>query len=518
MTTPHMTPDDFRRVGREMVEFIARYWETVDRLPVNPSATGAISPGDVARQFPTHGPESPGSPGEWDRILADVQDNVMPGLTHWQSPQFYGYFPCNVSAPAVLGELLSAGLGQQGMLWSTSPACTEVETVIVGWMARLLALPAPMSPGGAGGGVILGTASEATLTAMVAARDRARRSLRTAGDPRAANPHFTLYTSTQAHSSVIKAAMVAGLADGPDDRTHLRLIDVDDRQRMRADLLAAAIRDDTAAGRVPFFVSATMGTTGTTACDPLQEVAQACSGVAQACSLSSPRSGERSTGDPHLRPWLHCDAAHSGACLICPELRWMSVGLDRFDSFCFNPHKWLLTNFDCDLFYVADRRWLTDALSITPEYLRNPASDAGAVIDYRDWQVPLGRRFRALKLWFVLRQYGADGLRAHVREHVRLAALLEGWVRQDSRFELMAERTCNLLCFRLRGDDALSRRLMDRLNASGRMFLSHTVIESTGQKRLVLRMAIGATTTREEHVRAAWGWIVEEAQRLVPSR
>lgn len=510
MTTPHMPPSDFRRIAREMIEFIASYWESVEGFPVNPPATGAIEPGDIARRFPSTAPEPSAAPGEWDRILADLDDVIMPGLTHWQSPHFYGYFPSNVSAPAVLGELVAAGLGQQGMLWSTSPACTEVETVIVGWMARLLGLPDAMGsagPASPGGGIILGTASEATLTAMVAARDRARRALKAVGDPRATTPHLTLYTSTQAHSSVIKAAMVAGLADGPNDRAHIRLIDVDDHQRMRADLLSEAIRADLAAGRVPFFVSATMGTTGTTAVDPLDLIAQHV--------RTQEAVGSDPTGSAHIPIWLHCDAAHSGACLICPELRWMSRGLHRFDSFCFNPHKWLLTNFDCDLFYVADRRWLTDALSITPEYLRNAASDAGSVIDYRDWQVPLGRRFRALKLWFVLRHYGAEGLRAHVREHIRLASLFERWVREDARFELMAQRTCNLVCFRLRGDDAISRRLMDALNRSGRMFLSHTVVSTPAGSRLVLRMAIGATATREEHVRSAWALIQEVASRLL---
>lgn len=504
---PHMTPAEFRRVGHEMVEFLARYWETVEARPVNPAAAG-LAPGAVLGVLPVRGPESPGGAGEWDRILADVADKIMPGITHWQSPQFYGYFPCNASGPAILGELLSAGLGQQGMLWSTSPACTELEIRVLDWLADLLDLPAAMRSTASGGGVIHGTASEATLTAMVAARDRARRALRSAADPRASAPHFTLYTSTQAHSSVIKAAMVAGLADGPEDRSHLRLIEVDGRQRMRADRLAEAIRRDLAAGRVPFFVSATMGTTGTTACDPLDE-------VARAAALGAAGVGDATGGAAEPPVWLHCDAAHAGSCLICPELRWMADGLDRFDSVCFNPHKWLLTNFDCDCFYVRDRRSLIEAMSITPEYLRNAASESGAVTDYRDWQVPLGRRFRALKLWFVLRHYGAEGLRAHVREHVRLAAMFEGWVRQDERFELCAERTSNLVCFRLRGEDGLSRRLMGALNASGRMFLSHTGLETPSGGVFVLRMAIGATTTQEQHVRRAWAWIQEEAARVL---
>ncbi|MCB9840409.1 MAG: aspartate aminotransferase family protein [Phycisphaeraceae bacterium] len=501
-----MTPDEFRQRGREMVELVARYWESLESLPINPAATGAIGAGDVARAFPAHAPESPGGTHDWDRLLADITEKVMPGLTHWQSPHFYGYFPCNASFPAMLAELLAAGLGQQGMLWSTSPACTELETRVLDWMGQLLDLPPAMRSTGTGGGVIHTTASEATLTAMVAARDRARRALRAANDPRAAAPHFTLYTSTQAHSSVIKAAMVAGLADSPEDRTHLRLVDVDSNQRLDPAHLARLINDDLNAGRVPFFVSATMGTTGTTAIDPLDQ-------VAQGCSLSSGRSPDPNNPTSPI-PWLHCDAAHAGACLICPEHRWMARGLSAFDSFCFNPHKWLLTNFDCDLFYVADRRALIDAMSITPEYLRNAASDAGKVFDYRDWQVPLGRRFRALKLWFVLRHYGAEGLRAHVREHIRLATLVETWIREDSRFELAAERTCNLVCFRLRAGDEPTRRLMDTLNAGGNLFLSHTALDTPEGKRFVIRMAIGATTTQERHVRQAWAWIREAADGL----
>jgi aromatic-L-amino-acid decarboxylase len=272
---------------------------------------------------------------------------------------------------------------------------------------------------------------------------------------------------------------------------------VDEKFAMRPDLLARVIAEDRAAGRVPSYVCATVGTTSSTSVDPVERIAAA-------------------IADGGGRPWLHVDAAHAGAACVCPEFRWMLRGAQRADSLCFNPHKWLLTNFDCDCFWVRDRKAITSALSITPEYLRNKASESGDVIDYRDWQIPLGRRFRALKLWLVLRHYGAAGLRAHIREHVRLAELVEGWVRADARFALAAPRTLNLVCFRLSGEDpdsdARTRRLMEAVNASGRAYLTHTVLRDvSGRDRYTIRMAIGATGTREEHVREAWDAIREHA-------
>jgi len=345
--------------------------------------------------------------------------------------------------------------------------------------------------------VIQGTASEAALAAMVAARRRVL------GTP-SLREGLVAYVSTQSHSSILKAAMIAGVATSADDRVHVRHIDVDESFAMRPEALAASMREDRAAGRVPFFVCATVGTTGTTAVDPVEAI------VAVIGEFARPDGARRTTQELTRRPWLHVDAAHSGAALVCPEFRWMSRGLGHADSFCFNPHKWLLTNFDCDCFWTRSPRELTGAMSVTPEYLRNAASDSGAVVDYRDWHVPLGRRFRSLKLWFVLRHYGAEGLRAHIREHVRLAALFESLVREDARFEVVAPRTVNLVCFRLRAlpgespadTDARNKTLLDALNATGRLFLTHTVIPNP--VRLVLRMAIGAVHTREEHVRAAW--------------
>jgi aromatic-L-amino-acid decarboxylase len=276
--------------------------------------------------------------------------------------------------------------------------------------------------------------------------------------------------------------MIAGLATSPEDRTHLRLIETDRAFAMDVAALETALRADLAAGRTPAYVCATIGTTSSTAVDPVADIAAALQ-----------RAGCE-------RTWLHVDAAHSGSALICPEFRPMSRGIEHADSFCFNPHKWLLTNFDCDCFFTRDRAALLGALSITPEYLRNAATDTGA-IDFRDWQVPLGRRFRALKLWFVIRHYGVEGLRAYIREHVRLAALFEELVRADNRFEVVAPRTANLVCFRLKAGDDATKRLLERVNSSGRLYMTHTVLPGVGY---TIRMAIGATTTQEPHVRAAW--------------
>ena len=405
----------------------------------------------------------------------------MPGITHWQSPNFFAYFPANVSAPSVLGELLSAGLGIQGMIWATSPACTELETHVLDWLVDLMALPEAFRSTSDGGGVIQDTASSATLCALLAARERATafrvNELGFSGG-------LAVYASDQAHSSVEKAVKIAGL--GTDS---LRLVQADEHFAMRPEALVEAIRRDREAGLTPCFVCATVGTTSSNAIDPVRAVGEIC----------------REEG-----AWLHVDAAMSGSAALCPEFRWIQDGLELADSYCFNPHKWMFTNFDCDCFWVADREVLIRALSILPEYLRNRATESGEVFDYRDWHVPLGRRFRALKLWFVLRHYGAEGLRHHLREHVRLAQAFAERVRADENFELAADPPLNLVCFRPRGGDAVNERLMEELNASGALYLTHTRLDG----RFTLRFSIGQTHTAERHVEAAWDRIRDTAARL----
>jgi aromatic-L-amino-acid decarboxylase len=473
-----MTPEQFREYGYRVVDWVANYWAGVERHAVQPG----IDPGTVAAALPAAPPEH-GEP--FEALLADLDRIVVPGTTHWQHPSFFSYFPANTSGPSVLGDLVCAGLGVQGMLWSTGPACTELETVMLDWLAILLDLPDKFHSTGAGGGVIQDSASSASLVATLAALHRASGGRwRESG----VDNSFTVYTSTQGHSSIEKAARIAGLGD-----RSLRLVDVDDNTlAMRPDALRARIEDDRAAGAIPALVVATIGTTSTTAIDPLPAIGEIC----------------REHG-----VWLHVDAAYAGAAAICPELRHTHAGVAQADSYCFDPHKWLLTGFDCDAFWVADRAGLVDALTVLPEYLRNAATASGAVIDYRDWQVPLGRRFRALKLWFVLRWYGAEGLRAHVRAAVALAARFADWVRADDRFEVVAPHPFSLVCFRLRAGDEANQELLRRLNATGELSLTHTRVRG----RYVLRLAIGAPATESRHVEAAWRLIQDTATDLLPT-
>ncbi len=430
-------------------------------------------PGDVRAALPPRAPER-GEP--FEAMMRDVERVVMPGVTHWQSPHFFAYFPANASGPSILGELLSAALGVQGMLWATSPACTELETHVLDWLVDMLALPEKFR----GNGVLQDTASSATLCALLAARERATGFRSNA---RGCDGRLTAYASTQAHSSVEKAARIAGLGS-----ENLRQVEVDGRFAMRPEALARRIEADRQAGRVPCFVCATVGTTSSNAMDPLRPIGEICR-----------REGL----------WLHVDAAMSGTAALCPEFRGIHDGLETADSYCFNPHKWMFTNFDCDAFWVADRAALIRTLSILPEYLRNQATESGAVIDYRDWHVPLGRRFRALKLWFVIRHYGVEGLRHHVREHVAIARELAGWIRADARFELAVEPPLNLVCFRHRGGDAANQTLLDRLNSSGELHLTHTRLHD----RLTLRLSVGGTLTGRSHVERAWRKIQEISPR-----
>jgi aromatic-L-amino-acid decarboxylase len=356
-----------------------------------------------------------------------------------------------------------------------------LETLVLDWLVELLDLPRHFLSTSAGGGVIQDSASSATLCALLAARERATGY---AVNQRGGTGRITAYTSSQAHSSVEKAMLIAGLG-----RENLRVVDVDEVFAMRPADLEARILADKAAGLTPAFVSATVGTTSSNAMDPLVEIGQICR-----------RHGL----------WFHVDAAMSGTAAVCPEFRWILRGSELADSFCFNPHKWMFTNFDCDAFFVADRKALIDTLSILPEYLRNEATKSGAVIDYRDWQIPLGRRFRALKLWFVLRHYGVKGLQFHVREHVRLAQEFAEWVQADPDFELAAPAPLNLVCFRRRGGDAANQALLERLNRSGDLYLTHTKLDG----KFTLRMSIGQTTTRAEHVARAWARIREEARAV----
>lgn len=468
----HMSAEEFRKYGRQVVDWIADYLSTIESHPVR----AQVPPGRVRDSLPAHPPEH-GEP--YEKVLADLESVILPGITHWQHPGFFAYFPANASGPGILGDLLSSGLGVQGMVWATSPACTELETVVVDWLAELLGLPAHFRTDSPGGGVIQDSASSAALVAVLAALHRASGgTIGTGGITR----RYTIYVSSQTHSALEKAGRIAGI--GADN---VRVVEVDPvTLAMDPVHLRTLIAEDLAAGAVPVLVCATIGTTSTTAIDPVRPIGELC----------------REHGI-----WLHVDAAYAGVAAVCPELRWINDGVAEYaDSYATNPHKWLLTNFDCGVLWVADRRPMIDALSILPEFLRNSATESGEVIDYRDWQVPLGRRFRALKLWSVIRWYGAEGLREHIRTGITLADEFARLVAADPDFQLHEHHPFGLVCFRPLWTNDETLALVERLGDSGELYLSHTKVHD----QVFLRMAIGAPATTRDHVRQAW----ETIQRI----
>ena len=475
----HMTPEEFRRYGHAVVDWIADYQSRIESFPV----LSQVKPGEIRASLPA----SPPAQGEpFDALLKDVEKLILPGVTHWQSPNFFAYFPCNASGPGILGDLVSSGLGVQGMLWSTSPACTELETHVLDWLVGMMGLPEKFLSSSTGGGVIQDTASSAALCALLAARERATQYT---NNKKGCDGRIVAYASTQTHSSLEKAAMIAGLGV-----ENLRLIEVDENFAMRPEALARQITIDRMAGLVPSLVCATVGTTSSNAMDPIPAIGEICR---------------------QHNLWLHVDAAMSGTAALCPEFRHLQHGVELADSYDFNPHKWMFTNFDCSCFWVADRTALIKTLSILPEYLRNQATESGAVTDYRDWHIQLGRRFRSLKLWFVIRHYGVEGLQFHIRRHVELAQQFADWVREDKNFELAAPAPLNLVCFRYKSADAAkqdpdNQAILDRLNRSGDLYLTHTKLKG----KLTLRMCVGQTHTQARHVEKAWKRIQEEAAKV----
>lgn len=461
--------DEFRRNGHRMIDWIADYLAGLDRRPVREP----VEPGEVAAKLPDEAPERP---EPFDRIAADLDEIVVPGLTHWQHPGWFAYFPAMSSPASVLGELASAGLGVQGMLWSTAPAATEIESCVLDWLVAAMGLPAAWKTTGAGGGVIQSSASDSTHAALVTARERCRQ--RT-GAPAES---MAVYASGQAHSGVEKGARMAGIG-------HFRPIAVDEAFAARPDDLERAVAEDRRAGLTPALVGSTVGTTGTTAVDPLRRMGEAA----------------RAEG-----MWHHVDAAYAGSAMICPEMRGRLDGLELVDSFTFNPHKWLATNFDCSVLWMADRRPLVEFMSIIPSFLRDKATDSGKVIDYRDWQVPLGRRFRALKLWFVLRSFGLEGLRAMIRTHIAWARTLADRIEAHPRLELIAPVPFALVCFAHTAGNQSTDALAQAINASGHSY----VTTAEANNRRFIRAAIGSTWTTQTHVDRLWNEITTNAERM----
>jgi aromatic-L-amino-acid decarboxylase len=467
-----MDNETFRRCGHELVDWVANYMKDVENYPV----LSCVRPGEIRAALPSNPPLKPES---MEKVLKDFERIIMPGITHWQHPGWFAYFPANNSPASVLAELLTAGLGVQGMVWQTSPAAAELEEVVLEWLRKMLGLPDGLQ------GVIQDTASTATLCALLCARERVTdfRSNETG-----LRETLRVYASGETHSSIEKGVKIAGYG-----RENLVIIPTDEALAMLPERLEDAIQTDTRNGHRPACVVATLGSTSSGAVDPLAEIGPICR-----------RHGV----------WLHVDAAYAGTAAVLPEQRAMLRGADDLDSFVFNPHKWMLTNFDCSAYFVRDPGLLIRTFEIHPEYLRT-AADAVAR-NYRDWGIQLGRRFRALKLWFVIRSYGVEGLQAMVREHLRLARLFEGWVRGHQSFELLAPVNFGLVCFRWNdgrsGDElnAFNQRLLNAVNASGKVYLTHASLRG----KFTLRLVVGQRTTQERHVRQAWRLLTEEAEKL----
>ncbi|CAN6904421.1 unnamed protein product, partial [Brassica oleracea] len=481
-----MDSEQLREYGHRMVDFIADYYKTIENFPV----LSQVQPGYLHNLLPESAPEQPET---LEQVLDDVKEKILPGVTHWQSPSFFAYYPANSSVAGFLGEMLSAALNIVGFSWVSSPAATELEMIVLDWFAKLLNLPEQFLSKGNGGGVIQGTASEAILVVMIAARDKVLRSL-----GKKALEKLVVYSSDQTHSSLLKACQIAGI-----HLENCRMLKTDSSTNyaLRPESLQEAVSKDLEAGSIPFFLCATVGTTSSTAVDPLAALGK----IAKSNEM-----------------WFHVDAAYAGSACICPEYRQYIDGVETADSFNMNAHKWFLTNFDCSLLWVKDRYALTEALSTNPEFLKNKASQANLVVDYKDWQIPLGRRFRSLKLWMVLRLYGAETLKSYIRNHIKLAKDLQQLVSQDPNFEVVTPRIFSLVCFRIAAVDNddektcnnLNRSLLDAVNSSGKLFISHTSLSG----KFVLRLAIGAPLTEEKHVMDAWKVIQEEASFLLASQ
>ena len=462
----HLSKDEFQEYGYRLVDWLAEYFDNVGQYEVLPS----MEPGDIRNMLPVSAPERAES---MDEIIADLDRVVMPGMAHWQHPGWYAFFPSGASPVSALGEFVAAGLATQGMMWSTAPAATEIENTVLDWLVDLLGLPSSWRlDEGPGGGVIQMSASDSTHLSLAVARHQFELSGADANS-------LVAYGSSQAHSSIEKGARIAGFK-------HIRSVPVTQTFGINADAFAQIVRDDIDSGLIPAWVCSAVGTTNTTAMDPIRAIA----------SIAT-KNGM----------WHHADAAYAGSAMICPEFRELQDGVELVDSYTFNPHKWLLTNFDCSVFWVADRSKLIEALSILPPYLRNETEDNPAAIDYRDWHVPLGRRFRALKLWFVLRSYGAENLRTFIRSHVAWAEALESKVINDSRLELTAPRTLALVCFRHIDGNHATRELADAINASGSAYVTPSVTDDVAY----IRVSIGSTWTEKRHVEDLWDLIDSNA-------
>ncbi|KAF5472546.1 hypothetical protein F2P56_009257 [Juglans regia] len=539
-TNNPLDPEEFRRQGHMIIDFLADYYLNIEKYPV----LSQVEPGYLRKRLPESTPYNPES---IETILQDVQDHILPGVTHWQSPSYFAYFPSSGSIAGFLGEMLSTGFNVVGFNWISSPAATELESIVMDWLGEMLQLPKSFLFSGNGGGVLQGTTCEAILCTLVAARDQM---LRRIGSQNMGK--LVVYGSDQTHCSLQKAARIAGI-----NPSNFRAIKTTKSTTfsLSPDSLRSAICKDIDAGLIPLFLCATVGTTSTTAIDPLRSLCD----VAKDYGL-----------------WVHVDAAYAGSVCICPEFRHVIDGVEGANSFSLNAHKWFLTTLDCCCLWVKDPSALVKSLSTNPEYLRNKATDSRQVVDYKDWQLTLSRRFRSLKLWFVLRSYGVAKLRDFLRSHVNMAKLFEGFVTSDKRFEIVVPRSFAVVCFRVlsprmdngvayakrttnghtnghlnghtnghsnghlnghtnghlnghtngKGDDhdhddhnymkeestnELNRKLLESINKAGRVFMTHSMVGGV----FVIRFAVGATLVEEKHVITAWKVVQEHANAIL---
>jgi aromatic-L-amino-acid decarboxylase len=467
-----MDKEAFRRFGYEFVDWVADYMADVGKYPV----MSQVMPGEIKERIPLEPPVK-GEP--MDRIFEDFKKIILPGITHWQHPSWFAYFPANNSPPSILAELLTSGIGAQCMLWQTSPAAAELEEMVLEWLRKMLGLPDGMA------GVIQDTASTSTLCALLTAREKATDF---EANLRGVNKPLLVYASEEAHSSIEKGVKIAGYG-----KESIRYIPTDNTFAMVPSRLEEAIVRDRGKGLCPACVVATLGTTSSTAIDPLEPIGKICR-----------RYGV----------WLHVDAAFAGTAAILPEKKAMLNGAEYMDSFVFNPHKWMFTNFDCSAYFVKDPGALIRTFEIHPEYLKTGVD--AQVKNFRDWGIQLGRRFRALKLWFVIRSYGIEGLQKTVRGHIRMAQDFKKWVEGHRAFELLAPVNLSVVCFRLndgRPEEALevlNKKFHESLNKTGKVYLTHTSLKG----KYAIRMAIGQRTTEERHVKEAWDLIVAKAEEL----
>jgi aromatic-L-amino-acid decarboxylase len=469
-----MPSDDFRKFGHEIIDWISDYFDRIETFPV----LSQNEPGDLKKALPESAPEK----GEdFAEIFADVEKLILPAVTHWNHPNFHGLFSTSTSAPGIFGELLSAAFDMKAMLWRTSPASTELEEVVLDWLRKMMSLD------GGYKGIIYDTASVSTLHALAAAREGLNLRIREEGmSGRQDLPQLRVYASEQAHSSIEKAVILLGLG-----QKGLRKIPVNEKFEMRAEALRAALEEDKANGVVPFCVVATVGTTSTASVDPVHEYIEVC-------------------GENNL--WLHVDAAYAGSAAIIPEMQNCLRGCERADSLVTNPHKWLFTPFDLSVLYCRHLDLLKRAFSLVPEYLKTNET----VTNQMDYGIQLGRRFRALKFWFVIRYFGREGLVARIREHCRLAKLFASWVEASEDFELMAPVNFALVCFRAKPKnvsdfDSFNQKLLDEINSSGEAFLSHTKLND----KFTLRLSIGNIRVEERHIEKVWNLLNESLKSEV---